>query len=194
MKVSNNFEKAISAFIEKEKIGNPDFLEATKKEDRNIEECCNYILNKVKKLGHNAMADDEVFDIVTEYYFAQEIEKPKPIKAKVSTGPSIGNAEVKRKKEEAAKPPVPKEKTPAELLIEEGITEELLKTISTATHGTKIIMKPGLPVYSLLKTKDHFFVYDENDSILKDEKFNNIKITNKEGMIGLARYVLSIKK
>lgn len=190
MKVSESFKKAINDFIEKEKTENPDFLEATKKEDRNLEDCCNYILNEVKKLGHNAMADDEVFDIVTKYFFAEVIEKPKPVAAKVDVPK---NPSTKAKKE-AEKPAEPKPKTPAELLIEEGITDELLATISTKTHGTNVILKPGLPTYWILKSKDHFFVYDENNNILKDEKQNNVKITHKEAMIALARYVLQNPK
>lgn len=191
MKVSNSFKDAIQAFIDTEKIGNPDFLEATKKEDRNLDDCCNYILNKVKDLGHNAMSDHEVFDIVTEYFFAEKIEKPKPVAAKVEVSKPVSKSVTE--KPAPKKVDKPKEKTSAELLQEEGITEEFLATISTSTHGVKIILKPGLPVYSLLKSKDHFFVYDENDNPLKDEKNNYLKITNKEGIIALARYVLSTK-
>lgn len=191
MKVSEGFKKAINDFIEKEKLENPDFLEATKKEDRNLEDCCNYILNTVQELGHNAMADDEVFDLVSKYFFAEKVEKPKPVAAKVEvpkpkteTKPAVAKEPV---------PPKPKPKTSAELLADEGITEELLATMSTQTHGSKIILEAGMPVYSLLKTKDHFFIYDENDNIVKDEKMNNKKINHKEGMIALARYVLSKK-
>lgn len=191
MKVSSEFKKAIQGFIDTEKTLNPDFLEATKKEDRNIDDCCNYILNTVQKLGHNAMADHEVFDIVSQYYFAEKIEKPKPVEAKVSHVPDKKTSQEKPK---PAAQKIEKPKTPAELLAEEGITEEFMKTLSTATHGSKVILKPGLPVYSLLKSKDSYFVYDENDNILKDEKNNNLKISHKEGIIALARYILSIKK
>ena len=189
MKVSEGFKKAINDFIEKEKLENPDFLEATKKEDRNLEDCCNYILNTVQELGHNAMADDEVFDLVSKYFFAEKIEKPKPVAAKVEVSKPKAESNPAVTKE----PVSPKPKTPAELLAEEGITEELLATMNTKNYGSKIILQPGMPVYSLLKTKDHFFVYDENNNIVKDEKMNNKKINHKEGMIALARYVLSKK-
>ncbi len=81
MSVDKSFTDAIEAYLNQEAITNVELREAMKKEDRNINGCCDYILSEVRKLANKskayAMRDDAVYEIAKNYYFAEKIEVPK---------------------------------------------------------------------------------------------------------------------
>jgi hypothetical protein len=52
------------------------FAENLKKEHKNIDHCCNYILNTVKNTGVQGFTDDEIFSIAFHYYIEDDIDSP----------------------------------------------------------------------------------------------------------------------
>lgn len=83
MKASNEFEKAILTYLEEAKNTYPNMSEALKQEGKNLTDCCNYIIEQVKKKGVNAMANSDVFALANEYYLSKKEIKPKKINCKV---------------------------------------------------------------------------------------------------------------
>jgi hypothetical protein len=83
MKPSTNFEKTIFQHLEKLAQNDPLFAQTFAKPNKNIAECCAYILNVVYKSGQNGFADDEVFEMAVHYYDEDEIEIGGELKAKV---------------------------------------------------------------------------------------------------------------
>lgn len=59
------------------------FAKTLKKENKNIDDCINYILNQVQKSGCNGFADEEIYQMAVHYYDEDDIIVGKPINAKV---------------------------------------------------------------------------------------------------------------
>lgn len=59
------------------------FAKSLSKPNKNITDCCTYILNEVKKSGRQGFADDEIFNMAIHYYDEDTIEIGKPLHAKV---------------------------------------------------------------------------------------------------------------
>lgn len=58
-KVSNPFMETIKAYLDSYSETDSVFKERYNNPDKNINECCNYILNTVQKSGCNGFTDDE---------------------------------------------------------------------------------------------------------------------------------------
>ena len=54
----------------------PLFAENLKKEHKNIDHCCNYILNTVQNSGVQGLTDDEIFSMAFHYYQEDNIDSP----------------------------------------------------------------------------------------------------------------------
>ena len=54
-----------------------------KKQGKNINDCCTYILNEVQKSGCNGFTDGEIFSMAVHYYDEDNIEIGKPVNARV---------------------------------------------------------------------------------------------------------------
>ena len=59
------------------------FAVTYKKQGKNINDCCTYILNEVRKSGCNGFTDGEIFSMAVHYYDEDNIEIGKPINAQV---------------------------------------------------------------------------------------------------------------
>lgn len=90
MKASDGFESVINAHLEKFAAGDPLFAETFKKPNKNIKDCCTYIMNTVKASGKNGFADDEVFGMAVHYYDEDDIKPGNPISGKVIVNHSVG--------------------------------------------------------------------------------------------------------
>lgn len=68
--------------------GIPSLPTSFAKQNKNIDECCNYIIGEAKKRGGNAvfMSDDEVFGLAVHYYDEDDIKVSKQTNYKVSAG------------------------------------------------------------------------------------------------------------
>lgn len=79
MKSTNAFKETIKSYLDKRAQRDELFAESYSKENKNIDDCCTYILNQVKKSGCSGFADEEIFSMATHYYDEEDIEVGKPM-------------------------------------------------------------------------------------------------------------------
>jgi len=83
MKASNAFKDTIKAYLDKRASEDELFSSTYKKENKNLEECCNYVMQCAKAGGCAGYSDDEVFGWAVHYYDEDDIKNIKPVNAKV---------------------------------------------------------------------------------------------------------------
>lgn len=83
MKPSDNFKKVISDKLQEIAQNDSLFAVTLQKENKNIDECINYIFQQVQKSGCNGFADDDIFNMAIHYYDEDSIETISPIDFKV---------------------------------------------------------------------------------------------------------------
>ena len=120
MKVSNAFKETIKAYLEKRTSEDELFAVTYQKENKNLDECCNYLMECAEKGGASGYSDDEVFGWAVHYYDEDDIKDIKPISGKVIVNHSVELTEEDKKEA--------KEKA-MQLAIEEAKTEAL-KSVS----------------------------------------------------------------
>lgn len=108
-KVNQSFKMAIQSYLEKKAKEDSLFAVTYAKDNKNLDECCDYIIGEARKRGGNAVAmtDDEVFGIAIHYYDEDNIKVnklPNNVRASVSS-PKVKLTEEDKKKarEEAIK-------------------------------------------------------------------------------------------
>ena len=74
MKTSDSFKKTIKAYLDKRASEDELFAVSYKKDNKNIDECVNFILNSVKESGCNGFDDDEIYSIAVHYYDEDELD------------------------------------------------------------------------------------------------------------------------
>ncbi|MFV0588013.1 PcfK-like family protein [Bacteroides reticulotermitis] len=79
MKSTAYFTRTILTYLEKRAETDYLFAESFANPDKNIDDCCTYILNEVKKSGCNGFHDDEIFGMAVHYYDEDTIEVGEPI-------------------------------------------------------------------------------------------------------------------
>lgn len=89
MKPSNSFKTAIKNHLEKRAADDQLFAETYKKENKNIDECCNYVMKCAKDGGASGYTDEEVFGWAVHYYDEDDIKNIKPISGKVIVNHSV---------------------------------------------------------------------------------------------------------
>ena len=80
MKSSENFIEAIRNYLDSRAESDSLFAIRYADPSKSISECCQYILNEVKRQGVAVMTNDEVYSLATHYFdgdcTAEEIGKP----------------------------------------------------------------------------------------------------------------------
>ena len=98
MKSTDNFKKVIQAHLEGVAADDPLFAETLKKENKNIDDCINYILNTVQKSGCNGFENEEIFGMAIHYYDEDDIK----VGGKVTNVNIITNHKIELSPEEIA--------------------------------------------------------------------------------------------
>lgn len=80
-KVSDTFKTTIKAYLDKRAAEDELFAKTYAKENKNLDECCNYILQQVKKSGCMGFADEEIYGMAVHYYDEDDIKNVKPVSA-----------------------------------------------------------------------------------------------------------------
>ena len=80
-KVSTSFKNTIKAYLDKRAAEDALFAQTYAKENKNLDECCNYILQEVKKSGCCGFDDDEIYNMAIHYYDEDDIKDVKPVAA-----------------------------------------------------------------------------------------------------------------
>lgn len=101
MRGTKLFEENIKAYLDKRAKEDELFAVAYAKEEKCISECCNYILERVRKSGRNGYTDEEIYGMAVHYYDEDNI--------KAEAMPSNVRVVVNHKEEE--KQPTDKEET-----------------------------------------------------------------------------------
>lgn len=83
MKGTDNFKRTIQDYLEVRVKTDELFAKFYAKENKNIDECVNFILSQVQKSGCNGFTDDEIFGIAVHYYDEDNIKDIKPISCNV---------------------------------------------------------------------------------------------------------------
>ena len=99
LKASTPFERTIQSYLENYASQDEAFKERYNNPDKNIVECCNYIMNQVKKSGCNGFTDEEIFKLARDYY-VDEISKDD---TKSISGTVVVNHQVELTEEEKVK-------------------------------------------------------------------------------------------
>lgn len=83
MKASNPFKEAIKAYLDQRAANDELFAATYQKENKNLEECCNYVMQRAKSEGCVGYTDEEVFGWAVHYYDEDDIKNIKPVAGKV---------------------------------------------------------------------------------------------------------------
>lgn len=70
----NGFEQAIKTYLDNRAKTDELFAKSYAKANKSIEECCNYIIQEVKKTGRQGFADEEIFGMAVHYYDEDNIK------------------------------------------------------------------------------------------------------------------------
>lgn len=75
-KGNQSFKMAIQSYLEKKAKEDSLFAVTYAKENKNIDECCDYIIEEARKRGGNvvAISDSEVFGMAIHYYDEDNIK------------------------------------------------------------------------------------------------------------------------
>lgn len=89
MKTSKAFKESIKSYLDKRAAEDELFAVTYKKENKNLDECCNYVMECAKKGGCAGYSDDEVFGWAVHYYDEDDIKNIKPISGSVIVNRSV---------------------------------------------------------------------------------------------------------
>jgi hypothetical protein len=103
MEVSNAFKESIKEYLDKRASEDELFAVTYKKENKSLDECCNYVMECAKNGGFNGYADKEVFGWAVHYYDEDDIKNIKPVSGKVIVNRSVELTEedIKNAKQQA---------------------------------------------------------------------------------------------
>ena len=91
MNATDNFKKVISQHLNGLAANDPLFAETLKKENKNINDCITYILNRVKESGCNGFEDEEIFGMAIHYYDEDDLKPGKSIDCQIVTNHKATN-------------------------------------------------------------------------------------------------------
>lgn len=108
---NNDFKQSIKSYLDKRAKTDKLFAVVYAKANKNLTECCSYIMGEAKKRGNAVcMSDDEVFGLAVHYYDEDNIKinkLPANVKASASAPVSkpvkLTEEDEKRAREEAIK-------------------------------------------------------------------------------------------
>lgn len=107
-KENQSFKMAIQSYLDQRAKEDNLFATSYAKPNKNLNECCDYIIGEAKKRGGSAVAmtNDEVFGLATHYYDEDNINVKKQSNCKVT------NSEKLKKEKQPLEQPLPKEESP----------------------------------------------------------------------------------
>ena len=82
-KVSDPFMESIKNYLEKRAAEDELFAVTYKKQNKNLQECCNYVMKCAKDGGCAGYTDAEVFSWAVHYYDEDDIKNIAPVSGKV---------------------------------------------------------------------------------------------------------------
>ena len=83
MKTSNAFKETIKVYLDKRASEDELFAVTYQKENKKLDECCDYVMQCAKEGNCAGYSDDEVFNWAVHYYDEDDIKNIKPVGGKV---------------------------------------------------------------------------------------------------------------
>lgn len=99
MKGTETFKKVIKAYLDKRAAEDELFAKDYAKPNKNIDDCCDFIISEVKKSGRQGF-DDEIYGLAVHYYNEEEVSFSKNINCTIVTNLSDQTKESLEKKAE----------------------------------------------------------------------------------------------
>jgi len=112
MKSTDAFKETIKSYLEDRAKTDILFAEKFQNPEKNIDDCCTYILSTVQASGCNGFADDEIFGMAVHYYDEADIKVSgnlKNTKVVVNHTVELSADELKQAKEKAIETVIAKE-------------------------------------------------------------------------------------
>lgn len=69
------FQEEIKRYLDNRAQEDEQFAVSYSKETKSIEECCNYIIQEVRKTGRIGFADEEIYSLAVHYYDEDNLGK-----------------------------------------------------------------------------------------------------------------------
>lgn len=143
-KGTEGFKQTIQEHLNFLGFQDPLFAKSLKKEGKNIDDCCTYIMNTVQKSGKSGFSDNEIFKMAVHYYDEDVIEIGKNNNGKVVVNYTIDltEDEIAEAKKKAIANVTSQEKINLEKKVKEDLAIELKgnlteKEIATARNKAK---------------------------------------------------------
>ncbi len=89
MKLSNAFKETIKNYLDQRAAEDELFAVTYQKENKNLDECCNYVVQCAKEGGCEGYDPSEVFGWAVHYYDEDDIKNVKPISCRVVVNQSV---------------------------------------------------------------------------------------------------------
>lgn len=98
------FKETIKQYLDNRAQTDSLFATSLAKENKNIDECVNYIYSEVQKSGRKGFNDDEVFGMAVHYYDEDDLKASKVsnVKAVVNHVVELSEADKEQLKQQAA--------------------------------------------------------------------------------------------
>lgn len=74
VKGTETFKKVIKGYLDSKAANDDLFAVRYKNDGKSVDECCDYIIEQVKKSGCNGFADDEIFGMAIHYYDEDDVK------------------------------------------------------------------------------------------------------------------------
>lgn len=74
VKVTETFKKVIKGYLDNRAANDDLFAMRYKREGKSVDECCDYIIEQVKKSGNCGFDDDEIFGMAIHYYDEDDVK------------------------------------------------------------------------------------------------------------------------
>jgi hypothetical protein len=89
MKTSNAFKETIKAYLDKRASEDELFAVTYQKENKNLDECCNYVVQCAKEGKCEGYDPSEVFGWAVHYYDEDDVKNIKPISCRVVVNQAV---------------------------------------------------------------------------------------------------------
>ena len=131
MKSTAHFKSTIKAYLDKRANEDELFTTVYAKENKNLDDCINYILNTVQKSGCNGFTDDEIYSMAVHYYDEDPIEIGKNFDCRVVVNHTVELTE--EEKQQARKDAIERVHNEAYAKLKQPLQKPQTKQ-ATATH------------------------------------------------------------
>ena len=175
----NNFELVIQQYIKDEVAECKMFAKKVANPKKNIQDCCTYVMNTVKKTGREGFDDDEIFGYAMHYYDEEDIKVGNKVGCKVVTNHKIelSPADIEKAKQTAMREVTATEKKKMKDTVKKEISDEEKSKIRVDARD-KYLKEEGDLARKQARTE--IFAEEREKMTKKKKKPTRVATDNKE--------------